>query len=62
LPGKIWRYELATGRKELFKEISPADPAGAVLIETILVTLCGRSYVCSYTHNLPDLYIVDGLK
>lgn len=29
LPAKIWRYELATGRKELFKEISPADSAAS---------------------------------
>ncbi len=62
LPAKIWRYELATGRKELFKEISPADPAGVASIEQILLTPDGRSYVYAYTNNLSDLYIVDGLK
>ena len=62
LPARVWRYELATGRKELFKELSPADPAGVASIETILLTPDGRSYVYSYSHNLSDLYIVDGLR
>ena len=62
LPAKVWRYELATGRKELFKEIFPADPAGVATIEAILLTPDGRSYVYSYTHNLSDLYIVEGLR
>ena len=56
------RYELATGKKDLFKEFSPADPAGVGTIETILLTPDGRSYVYSYTHSLSDLYIVDGLR
>jgi Tol biopolymer transport system component len=62
LPAKIWRYELATGGKELVKELSPADPAGVAAVDTILVTPDGRSYVYSYSNNLSDLYIVDGLK
>jgi len=62
LPARIWRYEIATGKKELFKELSPADPAGVGTIETILLTPDGRSYVYSYTHNLSDLYIVSGLN
>ncbi|HKA36069.1 MAG TPA: protein kinase, partial [Thermoanaerobaculia bacterium] len=61
IPAKVWRFDLATGRRELFKEFSPADPAGVTSIETILVTPDGRSYVYGYAHNLSDLYIVDGL-
>ena len=62
LPAKVWRYEIATGRKELIKELSPADPAGVTAIENILITPDARSYVYRYDHNLSDLYIVDGLK
>jgi WD40 repeat protein len=62
LPAKIWRYELATGRKELFKELSPADPSGVTSIEAIQVTPDGRSYAYFFAHNLSDLYIVDGLR
>jgi Tol biopolymer transport system component len=62
IPAKIWRFEIATRRRELFKEFSPADPAGVTSIETILVTPDGRSYAYGYVHNLSDLYVVDGLK
>jgi hypothetical protein len=33
-----------------------------VSIEGILVTPDGRGYCYTYTHNLSDLYIVDGLR
>jgi serine/threonine protein kinase len=62
LPAKIWRYEIATGRKELIKELSPADPAGVTSIANILITPDARSYVYRYDHNLSDLYIVEGLR
>ena len=62
LPARIWRLELATGRKELFREISPMDPAGAVSIERIFLTPDGRGLAYCYRHNLSDLFIVAGLK
>ena len=62
LPAKIWRLELASGHKELFKEIMPADPAGVGSIELIIVTPDGRTIVYNYRNNLSDLYIVGGLK
>jgi eukaryotic-like serine/threonine-protein kinase len=62
LPAKVWRLELATGRKELVRELSPVDPAGVTSIENILLTPDGRSYVYGYRHNLSDLYVVEGLK
>ncbi|MEO8348984.1 MAG: hypothetical protein ABI610_08740, partial [Acidobacteriota bacterium] len=62
LPAKVWRHEIATGRKELLREIAPSDPAGVTTIETILVTPDGRSFAYAYAHNLTDLYVVEGLK
>ncbi|MGH9317335.1 MAG: TolB family protein, partial [Thermoanaerobaculia bacterium] len=62
LPAKVWRYEIATGRKELLREIAPSDPAGVTSIEALLVTPDGRSFAYAYTHNLTDLYVVEGLR
>src|SRR5262249_61199045 len=34
LPAKVWRLEIATGRKELLRELSPMDPAGGASSQT----------------------------
>ena len=61
-PARVWRVELATGRRELFREISPADRAGVFSIERIFLTPDGRGIAYCYRHNLSDLYLVRGLK
>jgi hypothetical protein len=62
LPARIWRLEIATGRKELFREITPSDPVGVTSIEHLLATPDGRGIFYSYRHNLSDLYLLDGLR
>lgn len=62
LPLKITRIDLATGKRQPFKEIVPADPAGAQSIPTIRFSDDGKSYAYSLGRWLSDLYVVDGLK
>jgi Tol biopolymer transport system component len=62
LPLKITRVDLATGKREPFKEIVPADPAGAQSIPYIKLSADGKSYAYSLGRQLSDLYVVDGLK
>ncbi|MGB7866379.1 MAG: hypothetical protein WCF74_23510, partial [Candidatus Sulfotelmatobacter sp.] len=62
LPLKITRVELATGKREPFKEIVPADPAGAQSIPYIKFSADGKSYAYSMGRQLSDLYVVDGLR
>jgi hypothetical protein len=62
LHARIWRLEIATGKKELFREVAPSEPAGVTTIESLLVTPDGRSLAYGYVHNLSDLYVVSGLK
>jgi eukaryotic-like serine/threonine-protein kinase len=62
LPLKITRVDIATGKREPFKEIVPADPAGAQSIPTIRFSADGKSYAYSLGRWLSDLYVVDGLK
>jgi serine/threonine protein kinase len=62
LPAKVYRLDVATGKKELWKELMPADAAGILNISPPMVTLDGKSYAYAYIRTLSDLYLVDGLK
>ena len=62
LPAKIDLIELSTGRRTLWKELRPSDPAGVEFIGPILMTADARTYVYGYRRALTDLYVVDGLK
>jgi Tol biopolymer transport system component len=62
IPVKVFRIDLATGRRELFKEIVPADPAGVQSIPGIRFSADGKSYAYTLVRFLSDLYVVDGLK
>jgi len=58
----IFRVDVATGRRELWKEIVPPDPAGFWGITSFFIASDDRSYVYSYQRTLADLYLVSGLK
>ncbi len=62
VPAKVYRYGVASGRKELWKELMPADAAGLNTINRVVVTPDGRAYAYSYIRNLSNLYLVEGLK
>jgi hypothetical protein len=54
--------ELLTGARQLWKELTVADPAGVTRISRILLTPDGRSYVYQYFRSLDVLYLADGLN
>ena len=62
LPIKVSRLDLATGRKELLKEIAPSDSAGLWLAPFIVLTPDGKGYIYEMRRYMMDLYLVDGLK
>jgi eukaryotic-like serine/threonine-protein kinase len=59
---RIVRLDLRTGRRELWKELFPADGAGVYEIPFPLITPDGRYYAYSYGRDLSELYLVEGLK
>lgn len=59
---RIVRLDVVTGRRETWKELVPADPAGVSLIAPFHLAADGRSYVYSYRRLLSDLYLVQGLR
>jgi Tol biopolymer transport system component len=60
----FFRLDLATGRREPWKTIEPADPVGLIGIQpaAVHITPDGGSYVYSYWKVLTELYLVDRLK
>ncbi len=62
LPCKVFRVDLPTGRRELWKEIRPPDAAGVSGIHRVKLTRDTRSYVYDFLRILSDLYLVEGLK
>jgi eukaryotic-like serine/threonine-protein kinase len=62
LPAKVYRLDLNTGQKKLWRELMPPDPAGVEYVGPILPTPDGKAYVYGYRRMLSDLYLVEGLK
>ncbi len=62
LPAKVFRLDLATGRRTFWKQLMPSDPAGVELIGPIRLSPDARTYVYGYHRTLSDLYLVEGLK
>ena len=64
-PGSGWpvyRLEIATGRREIWKEIEPADRTGIQQLFRIHVTPDGRTFAYSAERTLSKLYLVEGLE
>jgi eukaryotic-like serine/threonine-protein kinase len=62
LTARIDRLEVSTGRRELWKEFTPPDATGIGLFQAGAITPDGRAIVFIYSHEISDLYIVDGMK
>jgi Tol biopolymer transport system component len=62
MPIPVYKLDLATGKKQLWKELAPPDPSGLDTSGHLRLTPDGRSYAYSYTRCLDDLYLVEGLK
>ena len=59
---RIMRIDMATGRREVWREIKDADPAGCPGLLRVVMSADGKSYVFGYNRALGDLYVADGLK
>ncbi|HEY3205306.1 MAG TPA: hypothetical protein VGL03_16780, partial [Thermoanaerobaculia bacterium] len=61
LPAKVFQLDVATGRKELWRTLMPADAAGVGEINA-RPTPGGEAYIYNYLRTLSDLYLVEGVK
>jgi dipeptidyl aminopeptidase/acylaminoacyl peptidase len=60
-PVEVYRLDLQTGRRELWKTLMPADPAGVQSILAVVATPDRRYYAYTYLRLLTELYLVEGL-
>ena len=61
-PFAIVRFDLATGRRQLWKEL-PSPPQNTEMIcEEVVLTHNGLSFAFTYSRHFSDLYLVQGLK
>src|SRR5208282_313034 len=62
VPLKVFRFDLTTGQKQLWKELAPAERAGVYNIGLLSVTPDARWYALSYVRGPSGLYKVEGLE
>jgi serine/threonine protein kinase/WD40 repeat protein len=62
LPARVDRLDLQTGKRTLWKQLLPSDPAGVETIGPILITPDAKTCIFGYHRMLADLYLVEGLK
>jgi hypothetical protein len=59
----VFRVDLMTGARDLWKTLTPSDPVGVEdMRETVVITPDAQSYCYSYMRRLGDLFVVDGLR
>jgi len=62
LPAHVYRIDVHSGQRTLWKDLMPTDPAGVENIGPILLTPDAQTCVFGYHRDLADLYLVEGLK
>jgi hypothetical protein len=61
-PTRIYRFDLATGRRVFWQEIAVADRGGMSRDPIIRLAPDGKTRVYTVIRYLTDLYLVEGLK
>jgi Tol biopolymer transport system component len=61
-PVRIYRLNIETGQRQLFREVNPSDTTGLCDMSHITISADGRAYAYGYTRMLSDLYLVKGLQ
>jgi hypothetical protein len=62
LSTKVYRLDVITGLRQLWRHIVPSDPTGIDSVGPICLTPDGKSYAYGYIRILSGLFMVEGLK
>jgi serine/threonine protein kinase/Tol biopolymer transport system component len=58
----IWRIELTTGHRQLWKRVTAGDSAGVLEVFPSSITPDGKSFAVHYGRSLDQLYTVEGVN
>ena len=61
VPAPVTRYDITTGRRDLWKEILPRTRGGVSGVNNVQLTPDGETYATSFVQMLAELYTVRGL-
>jgi eukaryotic-like serine/threonine-protein kinase len=61
-PARVFRLDVASGRREAWKELMPGEPAGLTSLQPAAISADGQTILFEYSRRLADLYLADGLK
>ena len=62
LPARVHRVQLATGQREVWRELTAADPAGVYKIAPIAIAPDGNAYAYTALRVLSELYLTEGVR
>jgi serine/threonine protein kinase len=62
IPARLYRVDIATGRRELVRELAPRDAAGTSGLYCDAVSPDGSTLVFTYFQSLETLYLAEGLR
>jgi hypothetical protein len=62
VPASVYSLDLATGKRQLWKEIAPADRNGVYRIDRVAIANDGQAYAYSYGRRVGRVIVIDGLK
>jgi hypothetical protein len=62
VPSRVFRVDVASGRRELWKTLAPAEPGGAYSLAPVRITPDASAYAYTVHKHVSDLYLVAGLR
>ena len=61
-PSRVYRINIANGRKTPVQELKPFAPAGVVVVMNVVVSRDGQKFAYSYNQTLSALWAISGLR
>jgi hypothetical protein len=62
IPVRVYRLDLATGKRTPVKDFEPPDKAGVSYVRNVVLSADGSAYAYQYRRWLSNLFVVTGLK
>jgi len=58
----VYRCDLSTGKRQQIATLAPSDSAGVTAVLNVRLTADGKTYAYSFSRELSDLFLVEGVR